>query len=108
LVTISLFSQRDKFGDAAPLADRDLRLIKQVLTAKPGKVIAMSYGNPHLIRKLGDLPAFVVGYGERGWFGNQTIYFESFIRLLRGEIKPMATLPVHVSDRYPIGAGVKW
>ena len=31
----------------------------------------MSYGNPQLVRKVPDVPAFLVGYGERGWFGNQ-------------------------------------
>lgn len=108
LVTISLFLQRDKFGDAAPLREDDRGLIEQVIAAKPGKVIAMSYGNPYLIQKMEGIPAFAVGYGERGWFGNQTIYFDSFIRLLKGEIKPRAALPVHVSERYPIGTGVVW
>ena len=68
----------------------------------------MSYGNPHLIRKLDKVPAFVVGYGERGWFGNQPIYFDSFIRLLKGEMKPQGALPVRVSEKYPVGTGIKW
>jgi beta-N-acetylhexosaminidase len=108
LVTISLFVQRDRLGDATPLRPADLQLIEQVTAARPGKVIAMSYGNPHLIRKIGDVPVFVVGYGERGWFGNQAIYFDSFIRLLKGEIRPEATLPVRVSEKYPVGSGVQW
>jgi beta-N-acetylhexosaminidase len=108
LVTVSLFCQRDKFGDAAPLRERDQTLLHRIFAAKPGRVIVMSYGNPHLIRKLEESPAFVVGYGERGWFGNQEIYFDSFIRLLKGQIKPAASLPVHVSNKYPIGAGIKW
>jgi hypothetical protein len=70
--------------------------------------VAMSYGNPHLLRKLGDVPAFVVGYGERGWFGNQAVYFEAFIGLLRGEVRPAGKLPVKVSDAYPIGAGLTY
>jgi beta-N-acetylhexosaminidase len=108
VVTVSLFCQRDKFGDAAPLRERDQALLHRIFAAKSGRVIVMSYGNPHLIRKLEGSPAFVVGYGERGWFGNQEIYFNSFIRLLKGQIKPAATLPVHVSNKYPIGAGIKW
>ncbi|MFZ2053865.1 MAG: hypothetical protein WAU81_06670 [Candidatus Aminicenantales bacterium] len=68
----------------------------------------MSYGNPHLIRKLENVPAFLVGYGERGWFGNQAVYFDSFIKLLKGEIKPKGKLPVLVSGEYPIGSGLSY
>ncbi len=106
LVVLSLFVPRNRLGDAAPLRDSDLALIDSVVSAKSKAVIAMSYGNPHLLRKIGGVPAFLVGYGERGWFGNQAAYFDSFIKLLRGEIKPQGRLPVKVSDDYPIGAGV--
>ena len=40
--------------------------------------------------------------------GNQPVYFDSFVRLLKGEIKPQAKLPVKVSDQYPVGAGITW
>lgn len=108
LVILSFFLQRNRLGDAAPLRDADLAFIKELIKAKPGAVVAMSYGNPHLIRKIGDVPAFVVGYGERGWFGNQAVYFDSFIGLLRGEVRPAGKLPVKVSDAYPIGAGLTY
>ena len=103
LVILSLFVQRDRLGDATPLRASDLSLISQILEAKPKRVIAMSYGNPHLIRKLNAVPAFVVGYGERGWFGNQPIYFDSFIRWVKGEIKAEGRLPVSVSEEYQRG-----
>ncbi len=77
-----------------------------MIAAKPKAVVAMSYGNPQLIRKVPDVAAFLVGYGERGWFGNQAVYFDSFIKALKGELKPSGKLPVRVSDRYPIGAGL--
>jgi hypothetical protein len=87
LVVLSLFVQRDRLGDATPLRASDLSIINRIVEAKPKRVVAMSYGNPHLIRKLNTVPAFVVGYGERGWFGNQPIYFDSFIKWVKGEIK---------------------
>ena len=105
---VSLFVQRDKMGDATPLRAADIDVINQLAAAKPGKLVAMSYGNPHLIRKIEQTPAFVVGYGERSWFGNQPIYFDSFIRLLKGEIKPEGRLPIVVSAKYPFGAGLRW
>jgi len=68
----------------------------------------MAYGNPHLIRKIESVPAFLVGYGEKGWFGNQTIYFDSFVKLLEGKLRPDGKLPVKVSDRYPLGTGLSY
>jgi beta-N-acetylhexosaminidase len=107
LVFLSLFVQRDKYGDATPLRESDVAFMRRVIAAKPGGVVAMAYGNPHLIREIPDVSAFLVGYGERGWFGNQAVYFESFIRVLTGEIAPKGRLPVTVSDEYPLGSGVR-
>jgi beta-N-acetylhexosaminidase len=106
VVVLSLFVARNRTGDAAPFRDRDLAFIEKVIAAKPKAVVAMSYGNPQLIRKIPDVAAFLVGYGERGWFGNQAVYFDSFIKALKGELKPSGRLPVRVSDAYPIGAGL--
>jgi len=103
-----LFVPRNRLGDPAPIRDADLAFLKRVIAAKPKSVMAMSYGNPQIIRRIGDVTAFAVGYGERGWFGNQAVYFDSFIRLLKGELKPTGKLPVRVSATYPIGAGIVW
>ena len=105
LVVLSLFVQRDRLGDAAPFRPGDLAFLQKVIAAKPNAVVAMSYGNPQLIRKLPAVPSFLVGYAEKGWFGNQPVYFESFIKVLKGELKPGGKLPVRVSDAYPIGTG---
>ena len=106
LVILSLFIQRDRHGDPAPFRDEDLKILKAIIAEKPGSVIAMSYGNPYLLQKIGDVSAFCVGYGERGWYGNQEIYFSSFIRLLRGDLSPEGKLPVRLNDDYPIGTGL--
>ncbi len=108
LVILSLFVSRNRLGDAAPLREPDIAFLNRVIAAKPKAVVTMSYGNPHLIRKLGNVPVFLVGYGERGWFGNQAVYFDSFIKLLNGEIKPKGKLPVLVSEKYPIGCGLTY
>jgi hypothetical protein len=42
----------------------------------------------------------------RAWFGNQSVYFETFLKALKGEIKPAGKLPVKASNRYPIGTGL--
>lgn len=107
-VIVSLFVPRSRLGDATPLRDGDLAFLKKIMAAKPKSVIAMSYGNPQHIRKIGGVSAFAVGYGERGWFGNQAVYFDSFIKLLKGELRPSGKLPVQVSDDYPIGSGLTW
>jgi hypothetical protein len=99
---------RTRLGDATPVREADLGLVRRIVPAKPDAVVAMTYGNPQLARKFADVPAFLVGYGERGWFGNQEIYFGSFITARKGELKPAGRLPVKVSDRYPIGSGLSY
>ncbi len=106
LVVVSLFVARNRIGDAAPFREADLDFLKKVIAAKPKAVVAMSYGNPQLIRRIPEVAAFLVGYGERGWFGNQAVYFDSFVKALKGELKPAGRLPVRVSDTYSIGAGL--
>jgi hypothetical protein len=108
IVAMSLFVPRNRLGDPAPLRDADLAFLKRTIAAKPRAVVAMWYGNPQIIRRTGDVTAFAVGYGERGWFGNQAVYFDSFIKLVKGELKPTGKLPVKVSEAYPIGAGLAW
>jgi beta-N-acetylhexosaminidase len=106
LVVLSLFVPRNRMGDPAPFREADLALLKKIIAAKPKGVVAMSYGNPQLIRKIPEVAAFLVGYGERGWFGNQAVYFDTFIKALKGELKPAGRLPVRVGDIYGIGAGL--
>ncbi len=52
LVVLSLFVARNRMGDAAPFREGDLAFLEKVMAAKPKAVIAMSYGNPQLIRKI--------------------------------------------------------
>jgi len=106
LVVMSLFIPRTRLGDATPFRPADLAFLNAIIAAKSKAVVAMSYGNPHLIRKIPGVAAFLVGYGEKGWFGNQMVYFDSFIKALKGELKPKGRLPVRVSDAYPIGSGI--
>ena len=94
-------------GDAAPFREADLAFLLKVIAAKPNSVVAMAYGTPQLIRKIPMVDAFLVGYGERGWFGNQAVYFDSVIKALKGELKPAGRLPVAVSKEYPIGSGIQ-
>jgi len=106
LVILSLFVPRTRLGDATPFREADLAFIGKVIAAKPNAVVAIAYGNPHLIRKIPSVAAYLIGYGEKGWFGNQAVYFDSFIRALRGDLKPSGRLPVRISEEYPIGSGL--
>jgi beta-N-acetylhexosaminidase len=106
LVVVSLFCQRTPYADPAPLAEADAATLDEIFRAKPSATVVMSYGNPHFAERLKNVPAFLVGYGEAGWYGNQTIYADSFVRLLKGEITPTGKLPAKVSVAFPIGAGL--
>jgi len=107
-VLISLFHARTAYKDNGPLKPADLEFLNRVIAAKPKSTVAMSYGNPYLAAGLKNAAAFAVGYGEGGFGGNQIVYADSFIRLLKGEIKPAGKLPVNVSAGFPIGAGVRY
>ena len=108
LVILSLFVQRTRQVDTAPFRENDLRFLKELFKTGPKSIVAMSYGNPFLIRKIEDVPAFLVGFAERGWYGNQEVYFDSFIKLLNGDLTPKGKLPVKVNDLYPLGFGLSY
>jgi beta-N-acetylhexosaminidase len=106
IVIISLFNQRNVYRDYGPLPDEVLAFFHRICAIKPGSTVVMSYGNPYLVEDLKKATAFVVGYGEAGFYGNQTIYADSFVKLLNGEILPKGKLPVKVSDNFPMGSGI--
>lgn len=105
-VIISLFNQRNVYRDNGPLKERDLDFLLKIIKIKPDSTVVMSYGNPYLVESLKNASAFVNGYGEGGFYGNQTIYADSFIKLLKGEISPHGKLPVKVSEDFPLGSGI--
>jgi beta-N-acetylhexosaminidase len=105
-VIISLFNQRNAYKDNGPLQERDFALVQKIIKIKPSSTVIMSYGNPYLAESLKKATAFVVGYGEGGFYGNQVVYADAFIRLLKGEISPQGKLPVKVSETFPIGSGI--
>ena len=104
-IIVSLFVQRDRHGDPAPLRKEDIDLLNDIIARKPGHVVAMSFGNPHLIWRIPKVSGFLVGYGEGGFYGNQPVYFSSWIRILKGELVPKGKLPLKVSEEYGIGTG---
>lgn len=107
-VIVSLFSQRTVYVDNGTLSDTNRQLVDQLVLARPQSTLVMSYGNPYLVEGIARPSAFVVGYGEGGFYGNQLAYVDAFIRLLKGEIAPRGRLPVHVSERFPFGSGVRY
>jgi beta-N-acetylhexosaminidase len=107
-IIISLFYSRTAYKDNGPLRASDLEFLNGVIRAKPKAAVAISYGNPYLAASLKTAAAFAVGYGEGGFYGNQLVYADSFIRLLKGEIRPVGKLPVNVSAEFPMGTGVRY
>ena len=107
-VILSLFNARTAYKDNGPLRASDLDFLNRVIRAKPKATVAMAYGNPYLAAGLRNATAFAVGYGEGGFCGNQLVYADSFIRLLKGEIRPLGKLPVAVSAEFPLGTGVRY
>ena len=108
-VVLSFFIPIRRFGDTAPIREKDLEFLNKIIKKNKTKtIIVMSYGNPHIIKKIDEVPAFLVGYGEGGWYGNQRVYFDSFIDVLKGNLTPSGKLPLVVSEKYPIGFGLTY
>jgi beta-N-acetylhexosaminidase len=105
-VIISLFNQRTVYLDNGPLREEDLQFINEIIKIKPSSTVIMSYGNPYLAESLKKATAFLTGYGEGGFYGNQIVYADAFIKLLKGEITPRGRLPVKVSENFPLGTGI--
>ena len=95
-VIVSLFLQRNVYRDNGALSESDRAWIRKVIRANETTIV-MSYGNPYLVERLEGAAAFVVGYGEGGFYGNQIVYADAFIRLLKGEIDASGKLPVQTS-----------
>ncbi|MBM3284755.1 MAG: hypothetical protein FJY81_02685, partial [Candidatus Aminicenantes bacterium] len=105
-VIISLFVPRTVYKDNGILAEKEMAFFEKVIALKPDSAVVMSYGNPYHADRFTRASAFLVGYGEGGFFGNQIIYADSFIKLLKGHISPGGKLPVRVSDDFPSGTGI--
>lgn len=107
-VIVSLFNTRTRYIDNGPLDKRYEGLMRRIIRMKPDSTVIMSYGNPYLVQPLENAAAFVLGYGEGGFYGNQVVYADSFIRLLMGKISPQGKLPVTVSKNFPFGSGITY
>lgn len=105
-VIVSVFSQRKIYVDNGALEAADRGLIAGLAAIRPRATIVMSYGNPYIAVDAAPATAFLTGYGEGGFYGNQLIYADSFVRLLSGEIKARGRLPVPVAPDIPLGTGV--
>jgi len=105
-VLISLFVPRTVYKDNGILSDKDMAFFEKILARKSASTVVMSYGNPYHADRFTRAAAFLVGYGEGGFYGNQLIFADSLIKLLRGEISPGGRLPVRISDRFPLGSGL--
>lgn len=108
LLIISLFQQRSTYLDNGALPPEDLAFLHELIEMQPGSTVVMSYGNPYHAVSFKSAAAFVVGYGEGGFYGNQLIYADSFIRLLQQKIVPQGKLPVKVSEDLPMGIGLTY
>ena len=97
-VIISLFNPRTVYVDNGSLLPQHADLLQSVFEVKPTSTVVMSYGNPYLVDAVHGTSAFVVGYGEGGFYGNQTVYGEAFVRLLKGEIEATGTLPIRLPN----------
>jgi beta-N-acetylhexosaminidase len=92
-VLVALFHPRTVYKDHGVLPPRDRELVRE-LSRAGARTIVLSFGNPYLAPDLPEVSAFVTGYGEGGFYGNQLVYADAFVRLLKGEIGAPGKLSV--------------
>jgi hypothetical protein len=105
-VLVSVFSPRRVYHDNGALSAADRSLLAELAAARPRSSVVMSYGNPYVAADADGATAVLTGYGEGGYHGNQLVYADSLVRLLKGGIRPRGRLPVAVSAELPAGAGI--
>ena len=108
IVVISLFVPRQRYVDLGKIREDYISLIKKIARLKPKSTVVISFGNPYLIKYMEDIPCFLVGYAEKGFYGNQSVYMDAFINMMKGKCKPEGKLPIAVSEKYPLGHGLTY
>jgi beta-N-acetylhexosaminidase len=79
--------------------DDQLRLVTQLAAAKP--TVLVSLRGPYDVRFAPNVAACVCAYDGR------LPSLRAVIEIITGARKPVGSLPVTVSDRYPLGAGLR-
>ncbi len=105
-IVVSLFSPPTSFRDNGSLREPEQAFLDELIRQKPRSTVVMSYGNPYLVLGARHAGAFVTGYGAGGFSGNQIVFADSFVKLLKGTIRPQGKLPVKISDDISVGTGV--
>ena len=108
IAVISLFVPRRRNVDLGKIREDYISLIKKIAKLKPKTTVVISFGNPYLIRYIEDVPCFLVGYAEKGFYGNQIVYMDAFINMMKGKCQPQGKLPITVSEKYPCGHGLTY
>lgn len=105
-VLVSVFHSRTAYQDNGPLNARDQAFLDEIIRLRPKATMVMCYGNPYVAACAKSATAVAIGYGEGGFSGNQIVYADSLVKLLKGELKPHGRLPVSVCAEFPIGTGL--
>ena len=79
--------------------DDQLKLVSRLAAAKP--TVLVSLRGPYDVRFAPNVAASVCAYDGR------VPSLRAVVEVITGARKPVGTLPVTVSDRYPIGAGLR-
>jgi beta-N-acetylhexosaminidase len=107
-VIVSLFYPQTAYKDNGQLSSRDQEFFDAIAGRKPRDSVAMCYGNPYVAACGRRAAAVAIGYGAGGFYGNQVVYADSLLKLLRGELRPQGKLPVAVSADFPRGSGLTY
>lgn len=86
--------------DRTPGFEKELLDLMRRLSAASKSVVVISFYNPHMINDLTDIQGYIIPYGP----GEHSI--DTVVDVLFGRAGTPGTLPIRISDRYPVGSGI--
>lgn len=101
IIIVGLFVKVRVNKGTVELPEKQLNLVREI--KKQGcSVIAISFGNPYLLRHIPDIDAYLCAWGYL------EICQRAAVQVLFGEINPQGQLPVTIPDCVPRGTGLRY
>lgn len=98
-VIIALFA-KVRFGTGKiSISEENVKLIKKIISQNKN-TIAVSFGNPYLIKEFPLVPAYICLYGD------SDVSITAALKAISGKISFRGKLPVSISDEYKYGTGI--
>ena len=81
------------------ISRENISLINQI-SHMHGGTVAVSFGNPYLLKEFPEVPAYISAYGD------SDVSINAVLKAVTGKIKFKGRLPVSITENYKFGSGI--